>query len=131
MSTRQSLLRAFATVSGMTLISRVTGFVRDILIAGVLGAGLAADAFLIAFQFPNLFRRLFAEGAFSAGFVPIFSEILEKEGRDKALRFAEQSFAVLATFLFEKSCVGSYLRAVSQEKKCNEEGDLIFLVPSS
>jgi putative peptidoglycan lipid II flippase len=100
MSTRQSLLRAFATVSGMTLISRVTGFVRDILIAGVLGAGLAADAFLIAFQFPNLFRRLFAEGAFSAGFVPIFSEILEKEGRDKALRFAEQSFAVLATFLF-------------------------------
>ncbi|NKB42986.1 MAG: murein biosynthesis integral membrane protein MurJ [Alphaproteobacteria bacterium] len=100
MSSRQSLLRAFATVSGMTLISRVTGFVRDILIAGVLGAGLAADAFLIAFQFPNLFRRLFAEGAFSAGFVPIFSEILEKEGRDKALRFAEQSFAVLATVLF-------------------------------
>ena len=83
----------------MTLISRVTGFVRDILIAGVLGAGLAADAFLIAFQFPNLFRRLFAEGAFSAGFVPIFSEILEKEGRDKAKRFAEDAFAVLATAL--------------------------------
>lgn len=84
----------------MTLISRITGFVRDILIAGVLGAGVAADAFLIAFQFPNLFRRLFAEGAFSAGFVPIFSEILEKDGRDKALEFAEQSFAVLATVLF-------------------------------
>lgn len=100
MAVRKSLLRAFATVSGMTLISRVTGFVRDILIAGVLGAGLTADAFLIAFQFPNLFRRLFAEGAFSAGFVPIFSEILEKEGREKALRFAEQSFAVLATTLF-------------------------------
>lgn len=84
----------------MTLVSRITGFVRDILIAGVLGAGLAADAFLIAFQFPNLFRRLFAEGAFSAGFVPIFSEVLEKDGRDKALEFAEQSFAVLATVLF-------------------------------
>lgn len=99
MTARSSLLRAFATVSGMTLISRVTGFVRDILIAGVLGAGLAADAFLIAFQFPNLFRRLFAEGAFSAGFVPIFSEILEKEGREKARRFAEDALAVLATTL--------------------------------
>lgn len=96
---RSSLLRNFATVGGMTMISRVTGFVRDILIAGVLGAGLAADAFLIAFQFPNLFRRLFAEGAFSAGFVPIFSEILEKEGRDKAKRFAEEAFAVLAVAL--------------------------------
>lgn len=100
MKPRSSLLRAFATVSGMTLISRVTGFVRDILIAGVLGAGLAADAFLIAFQFPNLFRRLFAEGAFSAGFVPIFSEILEKEGREKARKFAEDAFAVLALALF-------------------------------
>ena len=92
-------MRAFATVGGMTLISRMTGFARDILIAGVLGAGLATDAFLIAFQFPNLFRRLFAEGAFSAGFVPIFSEILEKDGRDKARRFAEEAFAVLATAL--------------------------------
>lgn len=96
---RPSLLRNFATVGGMTLISRITGFIRDILIAGVLGAGAAADAFLIAFQFPNLFRRLFAEGAFSAGFVPIFSEILEKEGRDKARQFAEEAFAVLAAAL--------------------------------
>jgi putative peptidoglycan lipid II flippase len=96
MTQRTSLLRAFATVGGMTLISRVTGFVRDILIAGVLGAGVAADAFLIAFQFPNLFRRLFAEGAFSAGFVPIFSETLERDGRDAARRFAEEAFAVLA-----------------------------------
>ncbi|MEQ8735446.1 MAG: murein biosynthesis integral membrane protein MurJ [Rhodospirillaceae bacterium] len=100
MSSRLSLFRAFATVSGMTLISRITGLMRDILIAGVLGAGLAADAFLIAFQFPNLFRRLFAEGAFSAGFVPIFSEVFEKEGHEKARRFAEDSFAVLATVLF-------------------------------
>ncbi len=96
MAQRSNLLRAFATVSGMTLISRVTGFVRDILIAGVLGAGLVADAYLIAFQFPNLFRRLFAEGAFSAGFVPIFSEKLERDGRDAARRFAEEAFAVLA-----------------------------------
>lgn len=96
MTQRSTLLRAFATVSGMTLISRVTGFVRDILVAGVLGAGLVADAYLIAFQFPNLFRRLFAEGAFSAGFVPIFSEKLERDGRSAARQFAEEAFAVLA-----------------------------------
>jgi len=94
-----TLVRSFATVGGITLISRITGFGRDILIAGFLGAGIAADAFLIAFQFPNLFRRLFAEGAFSSGFVPIFSKIMEKEGRDKAREFAEEAFAVLASIL--------------------------------
>ena len=96
---RSSFLRNFLTVGGMTIISRFTGFLRDIVIAGVLGAGLAADAFLIAFQFPNLFRRLFAEGAFASGFIPIFSEVLKKEGQDKARRFAEEAFSVLAVAL--------------------------------
>ncbi|MFL2770704.1 MAG: murein biosynthesis integral membrane protein MurJ [Rhodospirillaceae bacterium] len=96
---RTSFLRNFLTVGGMTIISRFTGFLRDIVIAGVLGAGLAADAFLIAFQFPNLFRRLFAEGAFASGFIPIFSEVLKKEGQDKARRFAEEAFSVLAVAL--------------------------------
>ncbi|MCB2107802.1 MAG: murein biosynthesis integral membrane protein MurJ [Rhodobacteraceae bacterium] len=95
-----SLLRAFATVGSFTLLSRVTGFLRDILTASFLGAGTAADAFLIAFQFPNLFRRLFAEGAFSAGFVPIFSRVLEKDGHDKAADFANAAFAMLATVVF-------------------------------
>lgn len=94
-----SLLRAVATVGSYTLLSRITGFARDILIAAYLGAGAVADSFFIAFQFPNLFRRLFAEGAFAAGFVPVFSGLLEKEGRDRALAFAEEAMAVLATVL--------------------------------
>lgn len=94
-----SLLRAVATVGSFTLLSRITGFTRDILIAAFLGAGAAADAFFVAFQFPNLFRRLFAEGAFAAGFVPVFSGLLEKQGRAQALAFAEEAMAVLASVL--------------------------------
>ncbi|MDX2221470.1 MAG: murein biosynthesis integral membrane protein MurJ [Rhodospirillaceae bacterium] len=90
------LLRAFATVGSFTLISRVTGFARDMLVAGFLGAGAAADAFLVAFQFPNLFRRLFAEGAFSAGFVPIFSRLYEADGAARAKEFADAAFSMLA-----------------------------------
>ncbi len=73
-----NLLKAITTVGGYTLLSRVFGFTRDILIANFLGAGAVADAFFVAFRFPNLFRRLFAEGAFAAAFVPIFSRSLEK-----------------------------------------------------
>ena len=89
------LLRSIATVSGLTLISRVFGFVRDILIAAVLGASLFADAFFIAFKLPNLFRRLFAEGAFAAAFVPIYAGIIEDEGKDPARQFANQALSVL------------------------------------
>ncbi|GHF15863.1 putative lipid II flippase MurJ [Kordiimonas sediminis] len=95
-----SLLRRISTVGGMTLLSRVFGFVRDVLMARYLGAGMAADAFFIAFKLPNFFRRLFAEGAFSAGFVPLFSRKLGKtitaESKADAERFAGQ---VLAVFL--------------------------------
>ncbi|MEX0759383.1 MAG: lipid II flippase MurJ, partial [Tistlia sp.] len=75
-----SLLRGFATVGGYTAASRVLGFLRDILIAGTLGTGPVADAFFVAFRFPNLFRRLFGEGAFNAAFVPLFARRLEEEG---------------------------------------------------
>jgi len=91
-----NLMRAISTVGAFTLLSRVFGFIRDILIANFLGAGTVADAFFVAFRFPNLFRRLFAEGAFSAAFVPIFSGLLETEGRDAAKRFADHAFTVLA-----------------------------------
>jgi putative peptidoglycan lipid II flippase len=95
-----SLLKAIGTVGFYTAISRVTGFVRDILTAQVLGAGMVADAFFVAFKFPNLFRRLFGEGAFNAAFVPLFSKELEGEqGREKALQFARQAFAGLALVL--------------------------------
>lgn len=91
-----SLLRSFTTVGGYTLLSRLTGFARDMLIAGTLGAGLVADCFFVAFKFPNLFRRLFAEGAFSAAFVPMFSATLERDGEEAARSFANRCFAFLA-----------------------------------
>ncbi len=89
------LLKAIATIGGYTMISRVLGFVRDVLLAAILGAGAAADAFVVAFKLPNLFRRLFAEGAFNAAFVPLFARRLAGEGRDAARFFAEQAQAAL------------------------------------
>jgi putative peptidoglycan lipid II flippase len=89
------LYRSFATVGVYTMISRVLGFARDVLIAAVLGTGWVADAFFVAFRFPNLFRRLFAEGAFNAAFVPLFSKRLEGDGEAAARRFAEEALSVL------------------------------------
>lgn len=94
-----SLFRAFATVGSYTMVSRITGFVREILTATFLGAGAVSDAFFVAFQLPNLFRSLFAEGAFSAGFVPIFSQRLEKDGPARAKAFADEAFAMLTVVL--------------------------------
>ncbi len=90
-----ALLRSFAVVGANTLGSRVLGFVRDILIAQALGAGPIADAWVVAFRFPNLFRRLFAEGAFNVAFVPLFVRALEEDGRERARRFAEETLSVL------------------------------------
>ncbi len=93
------MFRAVTTVGGYTLVSRITGFARDVLQATFIGAGTTADAFVIAFSLPNLFRSLFAEGAFSAAFVPIFSQILEREGQAKAKQFADDAFSVLGIVL--------------------------------
>ena len=75
-----NLLRALATVSGMTLLSRILGFVRDFIIARVFGAGATTDAFFVAFRLPNLLLRLFAEGAFSQAFVPCLGEARNRKG---------------------------------------------------
>ncbi|MEQ1771610.1 MAG: murein biosynthesis integral membrane protein MurJ, partial [Devosia sp.] len=83
-----TLLRNFLNVGALTLGSRVLGFVRDALVAAVLGTGPAADAYLAAFRFPNLFRRLFAEGAFNTAFIPLFAKSLEQEGREPARLWA-------------------------------------------
>ncbi len=88
-------LKAMATVGGWTLASRLLGFVRDILIAGTLGTGPTADAWVVAFRLPNLFRRVLGEGAFNAAFVPLFAGRLEQQGPTQAQRFAEESLAVL------------------------------------
>jgi putative peptidoglycan lipid II flippase len=94
-----SLLRPVATVGSYTLISRIFGFVRDILTAAILGAGPVADAFFVAQRLPNLFRSLFAEGAFSAAFVPLFAGTMAEHGRESARIFAEEALAVLLAAL--------------------------------
>jgi putative peptidoglycan lipid II flippase len=100
-----SLGRAVATVGGFTLLSRVVGFVRDVVLSAVLGSGAVADAFFVAFKLPNFFRRLFAEGAFSAAFVPLFSRELQDHGRAEALTFARQAHAALLLVLVPFSIV--------------------------
>jgi len=88
-------MKAMATVAGLTGLSRIAGFTRDILTASILGAGPVADAFFVALKLPNLFRRITAEGAFSVSFVPLYSEALEKEGSGRADAFASNAFAVM------------------------------------
>ena len=95
-----SLIKSIVTVGGFTMVSRVTGFVRDVLIANFLGAGLLADAFFVAFKLPNLFRSLFAEGAFNVAFVPLFSELMETQNRQKALEFGKEAFSALFYIVF-------------------------------
>ncbi|MEE1878012.1 murein biosynthesis integral membrane protein MurJ [Altererythrobacter litoralis] len=93
-----SLLKNVGTIGGLTAVSRVFGFLRDIMLARVLGAGGVADAWQLAFQLPNLFRRLFAEGAFASAFVPLFNRHMT-EGESEARRFASEVLAVLLPIL--------------------------------
>jgi putative peptidoglycan lipid II flippase len=101
-----NLLRSLATVSGMTLISRVLGFVRDMAIARAFGAGLATDAFFVAFKLPNLLRRIFAEGAFSQAFVPILAEYKTQRGEQDTRVFLDHVTALLALALFVVTAIG-------------------------
>ena len=93
------MLKAFITVSGLTLVSRVLGFVRDIMLASVLGASSQMEVFVVAFKLPNFFRRLFAEGAFSVAFVPLFSRHLTEKGEGDAMRFAGNVLMVMTGFM--------------------------------
>ena len=93
------LAKAMATVAGLTGLSRIAGFIRDILTAAILGAGPIADAFFVALKLPNFFRRVTAEGAFSVAFVPLYSEKLEKEDRISADDFASNAFMVMLLIL--------------------------------
>lgn len=94
-----NLARAAAIVGSNTMLSRVLGFVRDVMIARLLGAGVASDAFFVAFKLANFLRRLFAEGAFNAAFVPLFARTLEREGQASGKAFAEEALAGLALVL--------------------------------
>ncbi|MGA9219914.1 MAG: lipid II flippase MurJ, partial [Pseudomonas graminis] len=82
-----NLLKSLAAVSSITMLSRVLGFVRDTIIARAFGAGMATDAFFIAFKLPNLLRRIFAEGAFSQAFVPILAEYKSQQGEEATRTF--------------------------------------------
>jgi putative peptidoglycan lipid II flippase len=94
-----SLVRAAATVGSFTLLSRLSGFVRDMLIAAILGAGPLADAFFVSFKLANFLRRLFGEGAFNAGFVPLLARTIEADGREEGRRFAAEAMALMTAVL--------------------------------
>lgn len=89
------MLRSLLTVSGFTLMSRVLGVIRDIFLASYIGTGVVSDAFFAAFRFPNMFRRIFGEGAFNSAFVPLFGKRMVEDGRFAAMKFANNAFSVL------------------------------------
>lgn len=100
------MLKGILTVGGWTLVSRILGFARDMLIAAFIGTGPIADAFFVALKLPNLFRRLFGEGAFNAAFIPAFSGLLQAEGPRAAKTFADEAFAVMAFWLGTLTILG-------------------------
>jgi putative peptidoglycan lipid II flippase len=104
-----NLLKALATVSSMTLLSRILGFARDAIIARVFGAGAATDAFFVAFKLPNLLRRLFAEGAFSQAFVPILAEYKNQRGEEATRQLVSR----VATMLFVAVAVVAALGVIA------------------
>ncbi len=106
MSSGKRMLGGFLTVGSWTLLSRVLGFARDVMIAAFLGTGPAAQAFIVAFSLPNMFRRFFAEGAFNMAFVPMFSKKLEAD--DDPLGFARDAFSGLATVLIVFTVVAMF-----------------------
>src|SRR5256884_9935657 len=89
------MIGRICTVGSLTWVSRATGFVRDVVLAAVLGAGPVADAFFVALRLPNHFRAIFAEGAFNAAFVPAYARIRQQGGADPAKLFADRVFALL------------------------------------
>lgn len=101
-----NLLKVLATVSSMTLVSRILGFARDAIIARVFGAGVATDAFFTAFKLPNLLRRIFAEGAFSQAFVPILAEYKTREGHDQTRALLANVAGLLSLSLLAVTIIG-------------------------
>lgn len=101
-----NLLKSLAAVSSMTMISRVLGFVRDTIVARMFGAGMATDAFFVAFKLPNLLRRIFAEGAFSQAFVPILAEYKTQQGEEATRTFIAYVSGLLTLILALVTALG-------------------------
>jgi putative peptidoglycan lipid II flippase len=120
------MLGRMFTVGGLTLLSRLTGFARDILLAAVLGAGPVADAFFVSFRLPNHFRAIFAEGAFNAAFIPAYARIRETGGAEQAKLFADRIFTLLlasqvmllaAALLFTPQVIGLLAPGFAEDKE--------------
>jgi putative peptidoglycan lipid II flippase len=109
MSERTQVTKAAGIISLLTLISRICGFIRDVLIARFLGAGLSSDAFFVAFRIPNLLRRLFAEGSLSIAFIPVFTEHLTTRGKKEAFELASAALRLLSVFLVLVTLLGILL----------------------
>ena len=107
-----NLLRALATVSSMTLLSRILGYVRDAIIARTFGAGMVTDAFFVAFRLPNLLRRMFAEGSFSQAFVPILSEYKNKQTPEETRELVDCVATALGIALVLVTALGVALAPV-------------------
>ena len=101
-----NLVKAVATVSSMTFVSRILGFIRDLVIARLFGAGALTDAFFVAFRIPNLLRRLFAEGAFSQAFVPVLSDYKARRGEAETRRLVDRTATLLALALLAATALG-------------------------
>src|SRR5262245_8704077 len=104
-----NLLRALATVSSLTMVSRVLGYARDFVIARAFGAGLYTDAFFVAFRIPNLLRRLFAEGAFSQAFVPVLAEQKNRSSPEETRRLVDGVGTLLFLALMAAAVLGMVL----------------------
>ncbi len=109
---KTNLLKSLANVSGMTLISRILGFLRDMLQAIYFGAGSATDAFNVAFKLPNLLRRVFAEGAFSQAFVPVLAEHKNTKTHQETQEFVAAVMGLLATILLGITILGMIFASV-------------------
>lgn len=106
---KRSAFRNIAAVGGLTGISRILGFVRDMVMAWILGAGIVADAFIVAFRIPNLLRRFMAEGAISVAFIPVFTESREKDGLEKAFELTRDVFTFMTIALVVLVIIGEIL----------------------
>ena len=99
MSDNTRVTRAAGTVGAATFLSRIFGYIRDMVLGGFFGAGPLTDAFIAAFRRPNLLRRLFGEGSLGITFIPVFSELLEKNGKQEAFRLAHSAVRLLSVVL--------------------------------
>ena len=109
MGEQRVIAKAAGVVGGATLLSRVFGFIRDMIVAQFFGTGMATDAFFVAFRIPNLLRRLVGEGALTASFIPVYTEYITQRPREEGNEFVKASFSILAVVLLLLTGLGILL----------------------